>query len=140
IIKTSIDFKTYAYFLDNDLSSFTDYDYIILDEFHRIGAEFWGKAIEQILIQNPNAKKIGLSATHIRYLDDERNMADEIFNGSIASYLDLGTAIELGIHKVPKYISALYNIKEIINKAEKRLKEHNRTKELENLKSRKVVW
>lgn len=138
--KYNIDFKTYAYFIDNDLSAFINYDYIFLDEFHRIGAEEWGKSITQILNQNPNAKKLGLSATHIRYLDDERNMADEVFNGSIASYLDLGTAIEQGIHKVPKYVSALYNIKEIINKTEERLKTQNRIKELEKLQSRKVIW
>src|SRR5690606_27996610 len=105
----NIQFRTYSYFLNKDLSKYTGYDYIIIDEFHRAGADEWGTAIDEILELNPKAKKLGLSATHIRYLDNERNMADELFNGSIASSLNLGTAIEKGIHKVPKYVSALYN-------------------------------
>lgn len=51
------------------------FDYIYLDEFHRLGAEVWGGAVERLLKLNPNAKVLGTSATPIRYLDDNSNMA-----------------------------------------------------------------
>src|SRR5579872_3768636 len=59
------------------------FDYIYLDEFHRLGAEVWGSAVERLLKLNPNARVLGTSATPIRYLDDSRNMASEIFNDCI---------------------------------------------------------
>ena len=52
-------------------------DVIVLDEFHRCGARKWGKAIEKLMAANKDAVIIGLTATHIRYLDNHRNMAEE---------------------------------------------------------------
>lgn len=83
-------------------------DYIILDEFHRCGAEKWEYHINRLLSTYPNAKILGLSATEIRYLDNDRNMSDEIFDGNIASYMTLGEAIVRGILKSPKYVLATY--------------------------------
>lgn len=75
---------------------------------------------------NPKSKIVGTTATHIRYLDDERNMAEELFRGNIASYMDLGTSIEKGIHKKPIYVSALYNIRAIIDDTQYKLERNNR--------------
>ena len=50
-------------------------DYIILDEFHRCGAAEWGKSVRKLLEAYPKVKRLGLSATNIRYLDNQRNMA-----------------------------------------------------------------
>ena len=110
----NVDFTTYHYFLFNSVNSFVNYDYIFLDEFHRAGAEEWNKQIIELIIQNPNAKILGTSATHIRYLDNERNMTEELFNGNVSSYMTLGDAIEKKILEKPIYVSALYNINEII--------------------------
>ena len=135
-----LDFQTYQFFLYNSFEQFFGYDFIFLDEFHRAGAIEWNKQILGLIALNPTAKILGTSATHIRYLDNERNMVEELFENNISSFMTLGEAIEQGIHKKPIYISALYNIKEIIDNTEQRLKIKNRIKELENLKSRKVIW
>ncbi|HFK5562278.1 TPA: Helicase associated domain protein [Elizabethkingia anophelis] len=137
---SNVDFQTYQYFLFNDIKLFIDYDYIFLDEFHRVGAPEWNKQIEDLLMFNPKSKIVGTTATHIRYLDDERNMAEELFRGNIASYMDLGTSIEKGIHKKPIYVSALYNIRAIIDDTQYKLERNNRAKELERLKSRRIIW
>lgn len=71
-------------------------DYIILDEFHRCGAAEWGKSVRKLLDAHKTAKILGLSATNIRYLDNQRDMAEEIFDGCIASEMTLGEAMAKG--------------------------------------------
>jgi type I site-specific restriction endonuclease len=83
-------------------------DYIIVDEFHRCGADEWGIGVNMLINSFPEAKLIGTTATHIRYLDDKRNMADELFDGNIANHLTLSKALALNILPIPKYVSALY--------------------------------
>ena len=82
--------------------------YIILDEFHRVGAECWGTSTLELLKLCPNAKILGLSATNIRYLDNNRDMAEELFDGHIASEMTLGEAIVRGILPAPKYVTTVY--------------------------------
>ena len=72
-------------------------EYIVLDEFHRCGAEQWGAAVQQLLDSHPQAKLLGLSATHIRYLDHQRNMAEELLDNCIAAEMTLGEAIVRGL-------------------------------------------
>ena len=72
-------------------------DYIILDEFHRCGAEAWGGGVQRLIASYPKAKLLGLSATNIRYLDNQRDMANELFDGNVASEMTLGEAIVRGI-------------------------------------------
>ena len=84
-------------------------DYIILDEFHRCGAAEWGQGTEELLAAYPEAKVLGLSATNIRYLDNRRDMAEELFDGKVASRMSLGEAIAGGILPAPVYITALYS-------------------------------
>lgn len=67
--------------------------YIILDEFHRAGAECWGESTVALLKLCPEAKLLGLTATNIRYLDNNRDMAEELFDGRVASDMTLGEAI-----------------------------------------------
>lgn len=96
-------------------------DYIILDEFHRCGAAEWGKSVRKLLNACPNAKRLGLSATNIRYLDNQRNMAEEIFDGKIASEMTLGEAIVRGILPEPKYVIAMYSYKKELDQLKKRI-------------------
>lgn len=106
----NIKFLTYAKLMMSD-ESFVDEikpDYIILDEFHRCGAVEWGKGVERLLATYPNAKKIGLSATNIRYLDNRRDMADELFAGNVASEMTLGEAIVRDILLPPTYVLSVY--------------------------------
>lgn len=94
-------------------------DYIIVDEFHRCGAEEWGSGVDLLLKTYPEAKLIGTTATHIRYLDDKRNMADELFSGNVAHHLTLSKALALNILPTPKYVSALYKFSEEYSRVKK---------------------
>lgn len=85
--------------------------FIILDEFHRAGAQQWGKGVRNLLSLYPDAKVLGLSATNIRYLDNKRDMADELFDGRIASNMTLGEAIVRGILTPPKYVLSVFSYK-----------------------------
>ena len=89
--------------------------YIFLDEFHRCGAEQWGDGVQRLLNTFPNAKVLGTSATHIRFLDNARNMGEELFNGNIVNNLSLAEAIVKKILPMPKYISALYTFDDEVN-------------------------
>ena len=91
-------------------------DYIVLDEFHRCGAAEWGKSVQKLLAMYPEAKRLGLSATNIRYLDNQRDMAQEIFEGNIASEMTLGEAIARGILATPKYVLSLYSYEKELKK------------------------
>ena len=93
VCKEGVGFRSYASVM-YDYTPQSDYDLIVLDEFHRAGAEKWGEGIQRLIDANPSAKLLGTSATHIRYLDGERNMADELFNGFVVSHLSLKRAID----------------------------------------------
>ncbi|MEE0486607.1 MAG: Helicase associated domain protein, partial [Faecalibacterium sp.] len=82
--------------------------YIILDEFHRAGAECWGESTAALLKLCPNAKLLSLTATNIRYLDNNRDMAEELFDGHIANEMTLGEAIVRGILPAPNYVTTVY--------------------------------
>ena len=97
-------------------------DYIVLDEFHRCGAREWGKSVQKLLHTHKNAKILGLSATNIRYLDNQRDMAHELFDGCIASEMTLGEAMVRGILSTPKYVSAMYSYDQEIKKLQQRIK------------------
>jgi len=90
-------------------------EYIFLDEFHRCGAEQWGDGVQRLLNAFPDAKVLGTSATHIRFLDNARNMGEELFNGNIVNNLSLAEAIVKKILPMPKYISALYTFDDEVN-------------------------
>jgi len=97
-------------------------DYIVLDEFHRCGAEFWGKGVERLLSMYADVPMLGLSATAIRYLDNQRNMADELFDGNIVSEMTLGEVIVRGILNPPKYVLSIFSYKESLVKYEIKIK------------------
>ena len=96
-------------------------DYIILDEFHRAGAREWGKSAKKLLDTYPNAKVLGLTATNIRYLDDRRDMADEIFDGYVASEMSICDAMARGILPEPKYVIGVYSYEAKIRRYQKRI-------------------
>ena len=97
-------------------------DYIVLDEYHRAGATYWQKGVEQLLFTYSDVPVLGLSATNIRYLDNQRDMAQELFDGNIASQMSLGEAIVRGILNPPKYVLSMYYYQNTLEKYERRVK------------------
>lgn len=97
-------------------------DFIVLDEFHRCGAECWGGGVARLTAAFPHAKLLGLSATSVRYLDNGRDMAMELFEGKIASEMSLGESIVRGILPAPTYINVLYGYQDELEKYQQRVK------------------
>lgn len=95
--------------------------YIVLDEFHRCGADSWGEGVKRLLEVCPDAKVLGLSATNIRYLDNRRDMAAELFDGHVASRMELTEAMAAGILPTPFYVCGLYDYKDELRKITRRV-------------------
>ncbi|WP_210499114.1 Helicase associated domain protein [Vibrio crassostreae] len=112
------------------------FDFIVMDEFHRSGANTWSLAIEELIALNPNAKLLGLTATPSRE-GGTIDMRDHWFDGHCVSEIELGEAIARGILPAPKYVKALTQpLKELncaIEKAEATIGVSKN--ELEKLKS-----
>ncbi len=118
-------------------------DYIILDEFHRCGAEEWSTGVDTLLKNYPDIKILGTTATPIRYLDGARNMAEEIFENHIAQNLTLAKAIVTRILPSPKYISALYTFNDDYYSLKKKILKstaHDKKLLLERLNKLKLDW
>lgn len=122
-VPENIAFYTYAKLMnmsDEEIEAIRP-DYIILDEFHRCGAEVWGLGVKSLLSIYSDIPVLGLSATAIRYLDNQRDMSDELFDGKIASEMTLGEAIVLGILNPPKYVLSVFSYQKDLEKYEKRI-------------------
>ena len=119
----NIKFFTYARLMNMTAEEISaiDPDYIILDEFHRCGARMWGTGVQLLLDRYAGVPVLGLSATSVRYLDNQRDMADELFDGNVASHMTLGEAIVRGILNTPKYILSIFSYKENLEKYETRI-------------------
>ena len=120
----NIRFYTYAklMFMTREELDEIEPDYIVLDEFHRCGAKMWGQGVQNLLDAYPGAPVLGLSATAIRYLDNQRDMSDELFGGNIASEMTLGEAIVRGILNPPKYVLSVYSYQKDLEKYQRRVR------------------
>ena len=119
----NIRFFTYAKLMMMDAAAIEDIrpDYIVLDEFHRCGAQMWGDGVQRLLAAYPQAPVLGLSATNIRYLDNQRDMVDELFDGNIASEMTLGEAVVRGILAPPTYVVSIYSCQKDIERYQSRI-------------------
>ena len=120
----NIAFYTYARLMlmsDADMKKIQP-DYIILDEFHRCGAQLWGASVQKFLGLFPQVPLLGLTATNIRYLDNQRDMADELFDGNVASQMSLGEAIVRGILSPPKYVLSTFSYQKDLEKYYRRVR------------------
>ena len=116
-------FMTYSQLvLSVGLFSGKKLDFIVLDEFHRCGAPEWGKGVQALLLAHPEAKVLGLSATNIRYLDGQRDMAEELFRGCVASKMTLGEAVAEKILPAPFYVVSMYSCQKELVRLEERIK------------------
>lgn len=117
-IPQNIRFYTYAKLIHTADEEITEIkpDVIILYEFHRAGAQVWGENVGKFLSAYPDVPVLGLSATNVQYLDNQRDMAEELFDGNIASEMTLGEAIVRGILKAPLYVSTVYSYQKDLEK------------------------
>lgn len=120
----NIEFYTYARLMNLTEEELKEIQpqYIVLDEYHRAGAECWQKGVERLLDIYKEIPVLGLSATNIRYLDNQRDMAEELFGGNIASEITLGEAIARGILKAPKYVVSIYSYAKDLKRYEAKAK------------------
>ena len=88
----------------------TGFDLIVIDELHRMGARTWEVGINKLLQANSEAKVLGTTATPIRYLDNERDMAEDYFKGDVISQIELVDAMVDGILPVPHYVIGYYSL------------------------------
>ena len=112
---TKIDTFIYRSLLKMDMAELADkYDIIVLDEYHRCGAKKWGIKVNELLEcvkqKHPETKVIGTTATEIRYLDNERNMNNILFDGVCASTLTLADAMLREILPAPVYINSFVEL------------------------------
>ena len=106
-----------------------DAELIVLDEFHRCGAEIWGVGVQRVLNAYVDSYVIGTTATPIRYLDDSRDMSDELFEGVVAANISLAEAIIKRILPAPTYVAALYTLGEEIEELREKLFKSNLSEE-----------
>lgn len=124
----NVEFCTYARLMrmsEEEIAELNP-DYLVLDEFHRAGAEKWGEGIQRLIQEYPNVPRLGLSATAIRYLDNQRDMADELFDGCVASEITLGEAVVRGILTPPRYVTTVYSYQKDYERY------HNKVRKLRN--------
>ena len=102
-------------------------DYLILDEFHHIGAAEWTNAIRLLIETHPNLKIFGMTATPIRGrgTSKQENVADTFFEGHIASTYTLAQAIADGVLMPPKYKGTIYKLEEKLKETEQKVRESN---------------
>jgi superfamily II DNA or RNA helicase len=134
--KRGVEYMTYQT-LNLTENPHTDYDLICIDEFHRTGAPEWGAAVDRLLELNAAAKVFGTTATHIRYLDNERNMADELFHGNIASYITIAEAWNQSILPIPRYVSGLFRWDKTVSEAQERIE---RSRSLSDKEKRERIF
>jgi DNA or RNA helicases of superfamily II len=120
----NITFFTYAKLMLMSDEAIADIqpEFIIFDEFHRCGAEQWGKGVDKLLNEYEDIPVLGFSATNIRYLDNQRDMADELFDGNIASEITLGEAIVRGILMPPKYVISVFSYRKDLEQYQQKVK------------------
>ena len=94
-------------------------DVVILDEMHRAAAPTWEKPVQTLLSKNPVV--IGLTATHIRYLDGQKDTT-ATFDMTVASEMTLGEAVVRGILNPPRYVLSVFSYQQELEKYQRRIK------------------
>lgn len=125
-----LDMMIYSSLLRKNVKEMADnYDIVILDEYHRCGAEQWGEKIDELIgtirDKEMDTKVIGTTATEIRYLDNKKNMNEILFDGNCVSRLSLSEAMIREILPVPVYVNASYELMNKLTIVENRIKRSN---------------
>lgn len=128
-----VKFVTYSALgkLDEEkVNQFISPNLVLIDEMHRAGAKTWKSGLQKMFDRFPkDCKYVGFSATPIRFLDGKRNMAEELFNGSIANEIGLADAILKRILPLPRYIAGLYTYENEVNAITRKIQSSRNTDE-----------
>lgn len=95
-------------------------DHIIIDEFHHFGAEVWGKAVQEVIDANPEARALGMSATPIRP-DEMLDTVEVYFKGNLFHELSLSMAWRYGILPVPVLVQSVFDLDGQLDKVQRTL-------------------
>lgn len=108
-----------------------DIDYLIMDEFHHIGAPMWKNAIDLLIETHPNLKIFGMTATPVRSrgTSKQEDIGDTFFDGNIASTYTLAQAIADGVLMPPIYKGAVYMLEERLNETQEKINQSNLSEE-----------
>ena len=90
-----------------NVKSMRQYDLIIFDEAHGMGAEKTRRSIRKLMTYQKYAKFIGATATPLR-CNDGIDVASMFFNNNIAFRYDLKDAFEDGTFQIPAYVYNVY--------------------------------
>ena len=85
------------------------YKMVICDEMHHLGGEKWGEKFRDIM-NGYKGKVLGMSATPVRFLDNNRDVVDEFFDGNSVIGIRLPDAISKGVLPSFDYITVLYDL------------------------------
>jgi len=127
-----ISYQALLQMTDDDVQAIRT-DKIILDEFHRTGAEQWGPSLLRLLNANQDAQVLGTSATPVRYLDNCRDMASELFDCNLAVEMTLGEAVRRNILPSPVYVPVWYDLTGKISQYEKDISQVKNSKNRQEL-------
>ena len=97
------------------------FDIIIIDEVHHVGAKEWGKAIDNLLINNPQASVLGVTATLER--QDGIDVTKFFENHKPVSTITLIDAMQQGILQAPDYVLGKIDFGQDIEYIDKSIKE-----------------
>ncbi|MBR3229518.1 MAG: Helicase associated domain protein [Bacilli bacterium] len=126
----NLEFVTYQSFVNMSREEIEElnFEMMVLDEFHHIGAPIWGQRVEMLRKKHPTAKVFGMTAYTVRDRGTayERDMANpdgnELFSNKIASTYDLCDAMLEGILPKPIYKSAYIRLMDMAEELEKKVK------------------
>lgn len=92
-----------------EAKGFCGVDVVFFDEVHHLGAPLWLKGYQKLVECNPNCFVVGLTATPVRYLDNNMDVAKEFFNDNYIETITLTESIKQGVFKAPNYITGYFD-------------------------------
>ena len=103
-------------------------NHIIIDEFHHFGAEVWGKAVQEVIDNNPEARVLGMSATPIRP-EEMLDTVEVYFKGNLFHELSLSMAWYYKILPVPVLVQSVFDLNNQLDKVQRMLNRSDCTSE-----------
>ena len=129
----NLEFRTYQSLINLSRQELKELDiyFLIIDEFHHIGAPIWGERVNTIVETHKDMKVFGMTAYTVRDRNTvyERDMVNsngkELFSNSVVSRYDLCDALIDGVLPKPIYKSGYVYLEKTAEALEERIKKLN---------------